>query len=111
MLKEIASGESLRSIQLIADHLEQPLANRLAHFQRAAVADDGGDMNEPVVLMTVGDTIVLAPLRADSQSTQRENVVTCGCGMQPVKQSVQVDPVFDVGGIFDYQVRHWGGGL
>ena len=55
-----------RAVQMIADHLEKPLTDLLAYLQRAAMPDNGGDVDKAVVRMTVGDSIVLPTLCANA---------------------------------------------
>ena len=53
-----------RGCQLVADHLEHPLTDFLAHLQRTAVPDVGGGVDESVIRMAVRDAIMLPALGA-----------------------------------------------
>ena len=91
--------------QVRREHGEQLLARPLLHVERPTVADQRRHVHEAVVRRLVRDAVRVGAIRADAQPAEREHARRERAGMQLVEQLIERDPILDVGGVLDDQVR------
>ena len=90
---------------MLGQRREQLLAGALLHVERAAVADQRGDVHEAVVGGLVCDPELVGAVSAHAQAAEREHAGLERARVQLVEQLVERDVALDVCGILDDQMR------
>ncbi len=90
---------------MLRQHREQFLGRTLLHVERPAVADQRREVHETIVGRLVRDAVGVSAMRTNAQPAERKHARAERTRVELVEQRVERDPLLDVRGVLDDQVR------